>query len=178
MTDDIINKLLESDIDARILLYVSSNTFNKLISYPKFQTVFQQLSIDQINSLLLIGDTLPVNKDLDNDIIFKFLQIDDINKYRTYILNLQANNSFLADIIDSKRNDNYDSMINSLDKKTGLLKDYNDLYNIFNNGDFNFNMNKELERVFYKIRLFDKSNDRFNAIKEFANKKLLEIIVD
>ena len=126
------NKLLNLDINKDFIFLFNKKTITMLLNDPNYYNIFINSNIDDIHAFIKENDNIPSNL-ICNKIIDKYINIIDINKYRTYIE--EITNIPLKYLITKKRKKYYNENINFI--KDNLLPYYNNIYErVLNDGDY------------------------------------------
>lgn len=168
-TEYIIKLLKYEDLPNRVLINLSGCVVEKLLDYDKFQTMFLDSTVYDIN--ILINHNLVIPKRLFNCrvLIDKYVNLDT-NRYRYYVNNLMINNYEFYDIVEKERFKYVDNVVNSVDND--ILSKYNsiDKNNIFNNYDF---------KTASKMKSIINDKEKLDEFLKYSTKeKLLEMIID
>lgn len=175
-----IEKIIKKDLVESFLRSASFNTIQGLIEIEEFRTGFLKLGINTIDNALKEGLKLPPGFLRDKLFIEKYLQIDDINEYRTKINNLKNHNSAIANYIEEKRKLFYKKQIYNFNKTTNLIPKYQEVYDSIE--EISDLFTPEFHNKFPSLSknlLFIKSKDELlSALQEFSSKQLFEMTVD
>lgn len=200
------NKLLNLDINKDFIFLFNKKTITMLLNDPNYYNIFINSNIDDIHAFIKENDNIPSNL-ICNKIIDKYINIIDINKYRTYIE--EITNIPLKYLITKKRKKYYKENINSI--KDNLLPYYNNIYErVLNDGDYESlikkdsyyfyrepfnervknkedydsltnNTNYSYSKPYYYINIKNNKNNIIlfkKYLQELSTKKLFEIIID
>ncbi len=165
-----IVKLLEyNGLSDRFLINLKGKVIEKLLCYDKFQSMFLNSTIYDIN--IMINNGLVIPKRLFNSatLIDKYIKLDT-NRYRDYVNSLMYNNYEFYEIIEKERFKYVDNKINSI--TNDILDEYInfDKNNIFNNFDY---------KTASKLQNIKNDKDKLNEYFKYSTKeKLLEMIID
>lgn len=129
---------------------------------------FYDMDVASINELVLNGNRIPISE----EVIDKYVDIEDIGLYRYYVSNLDVNNSYLKEAIENKRKRKYDDIFRMV-SCDGLLKEYKVIYEDIING-------REIETndVDLVMGLCGSAKDIFDFLYSETSNKLKEILID
>lgn len=168
-TDYIIKLLKYKELPDRFLTNLSGCVVEKLLDYDKFQTMFLDSTVYDIN--ILINHNLVIPKRLFDSrvLIDKYVNLDT-NRYRYYVNNLMIRNYEFYDIVEKERFKYVDNVVNSIDND--ILSKYKsiDKNNVFNNYDF---------QTASKMKSIINDKEKLDEFLKYSTKeKLLEMIID
>lgn len=126
------------------------------------------MGIEVVDSIVKKGVTIPI----DDIIIDKYVNVDNINLYRAYIENLDKCNSNLVDIIESKRNKMYDMMFDNI-SSNGLLSEYQNIYISIINGE-----EVDAKYAYLVMGFYGSSENIFKFLYAESNDRLHDILID
>lgn len=135
--------------------------------YYSFDKIID-MDIETIDSAALNGATLPIC----SEVINKYVNISDVSLYRLYVENLNINNIYLKDAIDTSRRKMYDSIFDSV-TFDGLLKEYKEIYEDIING-----REIETDNVDLVMGLCGSKESIFKFLYDESSNRLHEILVD
>ena len=126
------------------------------------------MDMESIDKIVRKGYVIPIC----DEIVSKYINVDDISLYRMYVENLSMNNSHLKDIVEVKRKKKYDDIFAGV-TKDGLLDEYKNIYeDIINGREIN------TSDVSLVMGLYGSHEEIFNFLYDESCDKLHEILVD
>ena len=167
-------KLINLNIKENYLYLLDRKVITILLEEKYYQNMFLNSNIDIIHSYIKENDNIPTNI-LCKELIDKYTNIKDINKYRNYLE--EINNITLKNMITKQRKKYYIKTIN--ETKEGLLPFYYSIYEkIINKEDYK-NIIKEDPYYFYNIdKIINNKSLLKKYLKELSTKRMLEITID
>lgn len=170
-----IDKLIILNTKENYLYLLDSKVINILLNRPYYYHMFLNTNIDIINEYYIKNNIELPSYVYSNELINKYLEIKDVNKYRNYINNI--NNILFKEEVETKRKKYYIDTINNINN--GLLPIYNELYNkILNNEDYS-DIIKENSYYLYPIKEIVNDKDKLlEYLRELSTKEMLEITID
>ncbi len=171
---DNLNTLINQNIKTNFLYLLDSKVIEMLLNEPYFSNMFLNTDIDIINEYYIKKDIKIPNHLYNNKLISKYLEINDVNKYRNYIENIS--NIYFKNEVESLRKKKYINIFNNINN--GLLPNYNTLYNkIINNLDYT-DIIKENSFYLKEIDKFKNKDDILKYLQQLSIKESLEITID
>lgn len=168
--NEYIVKLLKyNELPDRVLINFSGKVIERLLDYEKFQSMFLNSTVYDINIMINNGLVIPKRLFNSNTLIDKYIKLDT-SRYRDYVNNLMFNNYELYEIIEKKRFKYVDNKINNI--KDDILDEYHnfDKDNIFNTYDY---------KTASRLQSIKNDEDKLNQYFKYSTKeKLLEMIID
>lgn len=168
--NEYIVKLLKyNELPDRVLINFSGKVIERLLDYEKFQSMFLNSTVYDINIMMNNGLVIPKRLFNSNTLIDKYIKLDT-SRYRDYVNNLMFNNYELYEIIEKKRFKYVDNKINNI--KDDILDEYHnfDKDNIFNTYDY---------KTASRLQSIKNDEDKLNQYFKYSTKeKLLEMIID
>lgn len=177
-SEENVYKLYGLEIGNEFLSCLSKSGIEELLKYPKYQEIFTNTRIDIINVMIEKGIVVPDNL-IKKDLINKYVNITDINKYRNYMVNLNKNNNYIKDIVETKKKRKYIEDISGIDLDLGLLSFYKIIYEKMMNDEEYLSLLRDETSLSFKLR--DANNDPNKILKilqDASEKKMLEITID
>ncbi len=167
-------KLINLNIKENYLYLLDRKVITILLEEKYYQNMFLNSNIDIIHSYIKENDNIPTNI-LCKELINKYTNIKDINKYRNYLE--EINNITLKNMITKQRKKYYIKTIN--ETKEELLPFYYSIYEkIINKEDYK-NIIKEDPYYFYNIdKIINNKSLLKKYLKELSTKRMLEITID
>lgn len=168
-TEYIIKLLNYNELSDRFLVDLKGRVIEKLINFAKFQSMFLNSTIYDIDLMLNNGLVIPKRLFDSNTLIDKYIKLDT-NRYRDYVNSLMNNNYEFYEIIEKERLKYVDNKINSI--KNDILEEYNnyDKTNIYNIYDY---------KTASKLQIIQDDAIKLNEYFKYSTKeKLLEMIID
>ncbi len=167
-------KLINLNIKENYLYLLDRKVITILLEEKYYQNMFLNSNIDIIHSYIKENDNIPTNI-LCKELIDKYTNIKDINKYRNYLE--EINNITLKNMITKQRKKYYIKTIN--ETKEELLPFYYSIYEkIINKEDYK-NIIKEDPYYFYNIdKIINNKSLLKKYLKELSTKRMLEITID
>ena len=168
-TEYIVKLLKYKELSDRFLINISGEVIEKLLNYEKFQTIFLNSTIYDINIMINNGLIIPKRLFKSSKLINKYIKLDT-NRYRDYVNNLMYNNYGFYELIEEERYKLVDNTINSI--SDDILNEYKsiDKNNIFNNYDF-----KTASKI---KRIINDKDKLYELLKYNTKEKILEMIID
>ena len=165
----IVKLLKYNGLPDRFLIDLKGKVIEKLLNYEKFQSMFLNSTIYDINIMISNGLIIPKRLFNSTTLIDKYVKLDT-NRYRDYVNSLMYNNYEFYEIVEKERVKYVDNKVNSI--KNDILEEYNnfDKTNIFKVYDY-----KTASKL-YSIK--DDDNKLNEFFKYSAKEKLLEMIID
>lgn len=168
--NEYIVKLLKyNELPDRVLINFSGKVIERLLDYEKFQSMFLNSTVYDINIMINNGLVIPKRLFNSNTLIDKYIKLDT-SRYREYVNNLMFNNYELYEIIEKKRFKYVDNKINNI--KDDILDEYHnfDKDNIFNTYDY---------KTASRLQSIKNDEYKLNQYFKYSTKeKLLEMIID
>ena len=168
--NEYIVKLLKyNGLPDRFLIDLKGKVIERLLDYEKFQSIFLNSTIYDINIMINNGLVIPKRLFKSNILIDKYIKLDT-NRYRDYVNSLMYNNYDFYEIIEKERYKYVDNKVNSINND--ILDEYNnfDKTNIYNQYDF---------KTASKLQSIINDEDKLNEYFKYSTKeKLFEMIVD
>ena len=168
--NEYIVKLLKyNELPDRVLINFSGKVIERLLDYEKFQSMFLNSTVYDINIMMNNGLVIPKRLFNSNTLIDKYIKLDT-SRYRDYVNNLMFNNYELYEIIEKKRFKYVDNKINNI--KDDILDEYHNFVkdNIFNTYDY---------KTASRLQSIKNDEDKLNQYFKYSTKeKLLEMIID
>jgi len=168
--NEYIVKLLKyNELPDRVLINFSGKVIERLLDYEKFQSMFLNSTVYDINIMINNGLVIPKRLFNSNTLIDKYIKLDT-SRYRDYVNNLMFNNYELYEIIEKKRFKYVDNKINNI--KDDILDEYHnfDKDNIFNIYDY---------KTASRLQSIKNDEDKLDQYFKYSTKeKLLEMIID
>ena len=165
----IIKLLNYKELPDRFLINLKGKVIEKLLDYDKFQSMFLNSTIYDINIMINNGLVIPKRLFGSNSLIDKYIKLDT-NRYRDYVNSLMYNNYEFYEIVEKERFKYVDNKINNI--SNDILDEYItiDKYNLFNNYDF---------KTASKIQGIINDEVKLDEYLKYSTKeKLLEMIID
>ena len=166
-----IKSITVQNINIDVLSRLHQKSIEFLLEEPKFQNILLDARVDDIDIIIRKNIRLPFNLINSKELIDKYLEIENINKFYDYVSNLENNNTYLKEAILAKRRENYTSQINNFNSELNIFNDYLPILE----GQSNFN------DISLKYKVFSLSNDKkklLEFLKELTITKMLEMTVD
>lgn len=160
------NKLLNLNTNKDFMFLFNKEIITMLLNDPNYYNIFINGNIDDIHAFIKDNDYIP-DRLICNKIINKYINIIDINKYRTYIE--EITNIPLKYLITKKRKKYYKENINSI--KDNLLPYYNNIYErVLNDEDYESLIKKD-SYYFYREPFNErvKNKEDFNSLSNNTN---------
>ena len=154
-----------------LLCYLPIKAVNKLLDDSYFELMLYNFDISTINDLIVKGLVVPSNSKYIKRFIDKYLDINDIGKYRIFAQNLISNNYYLYETINNLRIKSYDTKINNMQ---GVL--FDDYKVILNN--FRFNQKIETSDYDFYTLLYNNKNNLDSFLINYTEKQMLEMLID
>ena len=168
--NEYIVKLLKyNELPDRVLINFSGKVIERLLDYEKFQSMFLNSTVYDINIMINNGLVIPKRLFNSNTLIDKYIKLDT-NRYRDYVNSLMYNNYEFYEVVEKERYKYVDNKVNSINND--ILDEYNnfDKTNIYNQYDF---------KTASKLQSIINDEDKLNEYFKYSTKeKLFEIIID
>ena len=168
--NEYIVKLLKyNGLPDRFLIDLKGKVIERLLDYEKFQSIFLNSTIYDINIMINNGLVIPKRLFKSNILIDKYIKVDT-NRYRDYVNSLMYNNYEFYEVVEKERYKYVDNKVNSINND--ILDEYNnfDKTNIYNQYDF---------KTASKLQSIINDEDKLNEYFKYSTKeKLFEIIID
>ena len=168
--NEYIVKLLKyNGLPDRFLIDLKGKVIERLLDYEKFQSIFLNSTIYDINIMINNGLVIPKRLFKSNILIDKYIKVDT-NRYRDYVNSLMYNNYEFYEVVEKERYKYVDNKVNSINND--ILDEYNnfDKTNIYNQYDF---------KTASKLQSIINDEDKLNEYFKYSTKeKLFEMIID
>lgn len=166
-----IQSITAQNLNIDVLSRLHRQSIEFLLEDPKFQNILLNARVDQIDIIVGKNVRLPSNLINSKELIDKYLEIENINKFHAYVSSLEANNTYLKEITLAKRRERYTTQINNFNRELNIFNDYLPILEGQKNfSDFSLS---------YEVSNLSSNKDKLlEFLKELTITKMLEMTVD